>query len=311
MLLALDDQLPAAEMRLGRATQLSARQMATARDVVSLLHQFRRAEGLLSGDPKADALGFVWKALPTVSRLLLTLPADRAAEAAPTDSVLFVPLPPTVLSAFRGLPAAAPAVLLGGDAGPAIKELSRALGAHPEGTVYVLYGQLLMGEKRWAEAEEAFLTAAETPSIVPMRRTALYHAALCAAIHGRINRRDWDPVVLARALRHTRALLALGDVRPDQAEFLVQIALRTGQIDLARAIVGMWERQAPRDLEGVRWRVKVELAGGAYGRAIEAADCVLSVVPQDPVALRHRAEAIAGAREEARRLPSPDRAPPE
>jgi tetratricopeptide (TPR) repeat protein len=193
----------------------------------------------------------------------------------------------------------------------AIEELSRAVRIHPEGTVWVLYGQLLMFKGRLEEAEEAFLRGAEAPSMVPVRRAALYNAAVCAAIRGGINGSDRDVAVLDRALRHIRALLALGDVRPDQADELSIIALKTGQLDLARALVAMWERQAPTDLKAVRRRARVELEGGAYGRALEAANRVLAPWPQDQEALDCRAKAIERAREEARRLPAPDKGPPE
>jgi tetratricopeptide (TPR) repeat protein len=313
MLFALEDQMPAAKERLDRAAaHLSRRQAAGARDAVSLLNQFRHAEGLLSMDPNASVGLFALKALPAVTRMLATLPADVGEEAAPTASALFVPVPPTVMSAFRGLPAAVgPLLGLEKDAGPAIKELSAAVGIHPEGTTYLLLGQLLGTEDRWQEAEETFLQAARTPSIVPIRRPGLYLAALAQAIRARINSSSPNAELLGKALQNTRELLALGEVRPDQALYLVQIALRTDQLGLADIILKQWERKAPRDLEAWRWRAKVELAGEAYGRALKAVDRVLVVKPKDADALRVREQALAGIREQARLLPTPEKDRPE
>jgi tetratricopeptide (TPR) repeat protein len=313
LLFALEDKMPAAKEQLDRAAaHLNPRQAADARNAVSLLNLLRQAEGLLSMDPNANVAWFLAKAMPAAMRMLAALPADLAEEAAPTASALFVPVPPTVLIAYRGLPAAASSFIgLKKDTGRAIKELSAAVQIHPEGTTYLLLGELLGIEDRWEEAEAAFLKAAETPSIVPVRRGALYMAAFVQAIRGHIYDRSPDPELLGRALQTTRELLALGEVRPDQAMLLVQIAYHRGEYDLARSVLAQWERKAPRDLDARRWRAKVELAAGAYGRAIEAADRVLAARPKDPVALQFRADAQARIRDQARLLPPPEKDRPE
>jgi tetratricopeptide (TPR) repeat protein len=311
MLFALEDRMPDANKQLDlAAAHLSARQASNARDSVELLNLFRQSEGLLSMDPNANVGIFLLKATPAMFRLMAALRADVAEEAIPTESAVLVPVPPTVLSAFRGLSAGLSP--LGGPKKDAriIDELSEAVRIHPEGTTYMLLGQQLAARDRWDKAEDAFVKAAETPSIVPVRRAALYMAALSAAIHGKIYGPAPKAELLERAARHTEALIGLGDVRPDQAFFLVQIAVRTDRLDLARYVLARWERQTPKDVKAMQKRAEVELAGGAYGRAIEAADGVLALEPKDPSALRVRTQAIARIREQARLFPPVDERSP-
>jgi hypothetical protein len=92
--------------------------------------------------------------------------------------------------------------------------------------------------------------------------------------------------MMARALEKTRKLAALGGLSPQQASHLSQIAVENGDLDLARLILGGWERQAPTDLAAHRRRLAVEVKAGAYRSALQAAKKVLEHEPQDAEALR-------------------------
>jgi hypothetical protein len=111
-----------------------------------------------------------------------------------------------------------------------------------------------------------------------------------------------DEPPLRRALRNTRALGGLGKVSPEQAQFLAGIASAGRDPDLARWIVGAWERQAPQDVNAWRARAQVELRAGAYGPAPRAADKVLAVKPDDRPALDCRGEAVGLLRKQAEQL---------
>jgi predicted Zn-dependent protease len=100
-------------------------------------------------------------------------------------------------------------------------------------------------------------------------------------------------------LRHARSLVALGGVRVDQMPHLTIVALRTDDLDLARRLLSEWQQQAPGDLLALHWRAAVELKGGAYGRALEAADAALEARPGNPEALGLRAQALEQIRKQA------------
>src|SRR5204862_318438 len=83
-----------------------------------------------------------------------------------------LPLPPALARAFRDLPD--PLALAGLGVGTPEK-LARAAGAHPEGWLHLTRGALLGRRDTpagWAEAEGAFLQAAGSPSVFPVRRAA-------------------------------------------------------------------------------------------------------------------------------------------
>src|SRR5262249_49323100 len=141
---------------------------------------------------------------------------------------------------------------------------TEALRIHPEGLLYQLHGICLLRSDRFAEAEQAFLAASATPSIVPVRRQALFQAALCSWNLARGGgAAGADP--RARALRYTRELVALGAVRSFHAYYLTVIARDMNEVDLARTILADWERQAAKDdIRPMQQRAQVELLGGAY-----------------------------------------------
>jgi hypothetical protein len=62
-------------------------------------------------------------------------------------------------------------------------------------------------------------------------------------------------------------------------------------LDLARWILRSWESQAPEDLEVLLLRANVELRGGAYERALDAANKVLHKQPTNKKAAMYRSQA--------------------
>jgi tetratricopeptide (TPR) repeat protein len=309
MLFALEDKMPAAEKQLKKAEpQLTKRQTNTARDQVELLNLFCHGEEILFGD-SIDFRTYL-RVGKLVATLVATLLPDLAQVPASTNDPLLLPLPPVALKAFGCLRPAAEAMLWRRDKlDEAIKEVSHGVRLHPEGLLYVIDGLLFGMNNQWREAGAAFLKAADTPSIFPIRRRARYFAVMCDVNEaGDINKLAQNPEIMARALKHTRELVDLGGVRPDQAGILVQIALKNGELDLARSILAQWERQVPKEnIPALLNRAEVELAGGSCRRAAELANRVLKVRPKDTDAQRISSDAINKIHEQALLFPLPDK----
>jgi tetratricopeptide (TPR) repeat protein len=345
-----EDDLEGGNAVLDRARgQLDDRRLSTARSLVALLSRLRRMKGVAGGDPGGAWLQDLAGVLAGAAVLGDLQRPARAAGGPPLNSSgLLLPIPPVLFKALRRLPGALELLtrLALGDYRGLSQALSEALRIHPDGLLYLAQGQMLGLQDRWAEAENAFLAAAHTPSIVPVRRPALFaamEAAWMLAQQGasspeveRRNRlvssRGQLGAVLAsapsgplhvlpalfsqaegprhRALRHARGLVALGGVRVDQMLHLTIVALQMDDLDLARRLVSEWQRQAPGDLIALRRRAAVELKGGAYGRALEAADAVLKVRRGDPEALGLRAQATEEIRKQAPSLGAGGKSPP-
>jgi tetratricopeptide (TPR) repeat protein len=300
-LLALQDEMGAANALLEKALpRLSKPQQADARlwvESLNLLATLTKE----AGAPGVSRL----KLLPAALRLVLRLPEGMSRRPAPSTAAVLLPLPPTVLKGYGPALSAAPAMLLGrGDGRRALDEFPEALRVHPEGLLYQLYGQVLLRNGRREDAEQAFLTAFKTPSVVPVRRAALFQAILCEWTLAR-GRGAAGQELRERALANTRQLVALGGVRPFQASPLAVIAREMNDLDLARAILADWQRQSPRDLKALLQRAEVELRGGAYGRVLEMVDQILSLDAKNKQAPAYRARALEGIRRLAEKANAP------
>jgi tetratricopeptide (TPR) repeat protein len=288
------------------------RQLDGPRLMVELLVEVRELK-FWAGDPDQSFLDLAKKLAPLAPRFKAILAADQQRRPTRTRTALLLPgVPPkvvsTLLQALRpslpgvdraaGLQALrqAAALLTGG--GPTLSlGLGRVVQVHPEGSFAYCHGMTLVAEKRWAEAEKAFLQAAETPAVFPVRRGALFLAVLCEWFLAEEPAPAGRPEAWERALANTRRLLSYGDPPPFQARALIVIALKRNDLDLARWLVAGWERQAPDDLEVVRQRMVIEFKGGAYERVGQTAEKVLRRQPKDELALRYRAEAKARLRQ--------------
>src|SRR5262249_4854995 len=136
----------------------------------------------------------------------------------------------------------------------------------------------------------------------PTKRVALFCAACQEWRLAEAQGRGSDQEMLARAARHSRELLALGDLPPRQAEILSRPTLEAGEVDLARQVVAGWERQAGKDLAPLYRRLAIEMEAKAYGPALDLADRILKSRPKDKEAHRQRAAAIAGLRRQVEAL---------
>jgi tetratricopeptide (TPR) repeat protein/predicted Ser/Thr protein kinase len=265
----------------------------SARHWVATLHELQDlAKNLVDFDTP------VWSTLPTIIRLVQRLPEGMKQKAGPNTEALFLPLPPAIVSGYLRFFKLAPLLLSGWDKDPRhIEEIAGIVRANPQGLLYVLHGMILVQNDRWAEAEAVFLAAARAPSIVPVRTGALFWACACESTLAQKAPPRVAAALRARALRNARECVLLGDLGPFETEQLSRLALNQKDLDLARALLGEWERQAPRDLKVLRRRAKLELLAGAYGRVLE-----LTAKTTDKEMLGYRSQAIQHIRQQADKL---------
>jgi hypothetical protein len=143
---------------------------------------------------------------------------------------LLLPIPPVLTRAMKPLAGQWSLLLAGGGSRGMTEALDRALLVHPEGMLYMSRGITMVNQRNWVEAEASFRQAAATPSLLPVRRPALYAAAVSAF-------RTARPEVVPRGRDYTRQLMALGPLRPDQAELLVPLLQAAGEPELANLIL--------------------------------------------------------------------------
>jgi tetratricopeptide (TPR) repeat protein len=282
LLLALRGERGKAEKLLEQARrQVAAPPLGTARALTDLFLFIHQKNKELDGAPGPSPEWLVVQVVPAVLRLLAV---QRGASTA--DYLL--PLPPVSvrpLLRLKGLTYH----LVWGNYDPVIKQLERSTQVHPEGMFHYARGLLLFQRKRWAEAEQAFVTASTTPSIAHVRKPALFAAAAVTVYSmPEAPGAPGKPGPKERARKYLRALAALGGGTPESSGDLVTLALWTGDVDLARSFLGAWEERAPGSAGARHARLAVELAGGAWGRVLELTRDALARDPKDKVALRYR-----------------------
>jgi tetratricopeptide (TPR) repeat protein len=289
MILGWEEDLAAGRAALDASLgQLDARQARAARRLFDFARQFRQVAETINGDP--------FGALPLVSVRLVPVIAGTVAElrslrGGPGEAGgLLLPLPPVVTRAFHN-PAVFPALLWGGDPGPAIAELERAFRVHPDALIAFAHGVLAANAHRLAEAERAFLAAADATSLLPVQRGALAAALFC-----QWELADQETAArgerLGQAVQTAHRLIARGRLSPTQAALVASVTIEAGEYDLARGVIRDWERQAPRDVLLWRKRLDVAFRAGDYGSAVAAADTILQRLPGDADARRLRAAAV-------------------
>jgi tetratricopeptide (TPR) repeat protein len=303
---ALQDDRRATQAALERARgQLGAEQLEGARALIDLARALRGLGARLAGDPNRSLALALFQVTPAVWR---AGPALQSLAGTPEQSSgLMLPVPPVLVKALRPLARDVPGAVLGGDRERAIAALRRSVAVCPEGVLYHALGLLLVKQDRWAEAEQAFAKASRTPSLVPVERGALYCAACAAWVLSRPAGPNPDREMAERALQRTRALRALGDLDPDQADLLAGAASGLGDLDLARGILADWERRAGDDPRLLRRRLDVEIRAGAYGPAVRVADRLLEKAPRDEEVREKRSQALAALRKQASQLDKKDK----
>jgi serine/threonine-protein kinase len=207
------------------------------------------------------------------------------------DTTLFFPSP-LVLSRFiQRLPVLLAKSKVSFLSEGAIDELRKTVRGFPAGYLYLWLGNLLAEKNRLAEAEEAYRNAVEKPSPFPLEKPALVKLVFIQFELTKQAGEHHKPALRKKTLENLRRLIRRHEVPPDDAWVLVMVALAFEDVDLARSVLVSWERQKPDDLEALRTRAQVELRGGAYERAIEAANKVLRKLPADKQAASHRSQA--------------------
>jgi tetratricopeptide (TPR) repeat protein len=144
---------------------------------------------------------------------------------------------------------------------------------------------------RWADAEREGLAAADMPALAPVRRQALWMAATAEGMLGTPNRPDPDLGKRKKAVSTLRQVIALGPIQPHERVIAVKIPYNADDLGLARLLLDEWLRQSPNDLGALELLAKVELKGGAYGKAIEAARKILQKIPEHAEMLKVDKEA--------------------
>src|SRR5262249_49867602 len=138
---ALDGNLPGAHATLGRLKgQLGERQVAAARALAKLLHQFRGLETRLA-EPQ-PFFGLVVAEMPSLMQAWEVAQAFQGAqeEGAPA---LSLPLPPVLVKAYRPLAGLSLRMLLGRGLDQVIKALSDSVRVHPDALLYLALGLML------------------------------------------------------------------------------------------------------------------------------------------------------------------------
>jgi tetratricopeptide (TPR) repeat protein/tRNA A-37 threonylcarbamoyl transferase component Bud32 len=263
---------------------------ANARLWVEILPQLRDvAAGIVEPDP------LPFKQMSVFAKLMMKLPEGMSGKPVPNTSALFLPFPPALVRGYLRIAKLAPLLLLGVDRDVRrIKEVGDIVAAHHQGLLFMLYGQILVKNDRWSDAETAFLMAAQAPSVVPVRPAALFYACACEATLAKKAPPREAADLRARALRNAEERVLLGGIRLFEAERLSRYALDLKDLDLARAIIRQWRRQAPKDIVLLRRQVELELLSGAYGRVLELTDKT-----KDKDMLGYRSRAIEQIRQQA------------
>src|SRR5205085_1089534 len=126
----------------------------------------------------------------------------------------------------------------------AIDDLKRAYHVHPDAFLAFARGLIAFDADRLADAERAFLDAAEGSSLIPVRRIARFAALFC-----QWQRAGKEPAarreLIGRAVQNARKLLDLGRLPPWQAAMVATVAIDADDLELARWVIADWERQAP------------------------------------------------------------------
>jgi|SRR5579884_284842 len=306
-LLALEDNMPAANAQLARAgAQLRDKQRAAARSLVELCNQVpllgRTMEALVAADTRVSPWRLLWQTMPVVLRA-------RAALADP-EGDLFLPSTPVFRQASEDFP---PLTGLRGDLERLAERLGRLAQVHPDSLLLVARGYLLECKgtpQGWAEAEQAFLQGAEAPSIVPLRRAALFGAAACQFALARDGPAEQRVERRRQAAQGLHRVVALG-VCPELAYRCSVMAISLEEWGVAHWVQSEWERQAPRDPRLPEQRVMLAFHSGAYGRALEL---VNQMVKQNPKAAGRwetlRQETAARLRKQLEAVPPSRTAPP-
>jgi predicted Ser/Thr protein kinase/tetratricopeptide (TPR) repeat protein len=304
MLEELDGNSAAAQEVLARMrNRCSEREVAQVREVLPGLAALRSAANLRADQFGEQAGKSSFLLLPR----LLELWGAANVEASQPAAARQPPAPPIVQTAYGHVLAALNVSLKGGDEQEAIKELTEAVKIHPEGTLYYLLaithfniaaeGAKLAPES-FVEAEKAATRAIEGPSLLPIRRGAIFLAATCQGLLGSTRQAKPDLEMRKNAVANIHALMGLGPIRPLEFEIATKIANMAGDVDLTRTLLAAWEPIEPTNASVVKIRYDVELKSKNFGRAVEASADGMRLFPKDPAWRERHTQALEGLRQQ-------------
>ncbi len=258
-----------------------------SRGALEFIDQLNRAgaRGLDSNDAKA-LIGTANLLLEKLLPLRKAIASAESGVTGRTNQFAFgARIPPVLTGVFASVTKGA-LLLTFGNVEAAATQVGSAVEVHPEGALYLFHGMLLRELGQLDEAEKTLRLAAKTPSVLDWRRIALWQAAHVQWELAGMESAAPDPVMKGRAVQSVRTLAALGRLAPQMANSAARIAIGTKEFDLARSIIADWQRWDTADPRALRLRMLVEYAAGAYGPAIQAADALLALQPDDAEALR-------------------------
>ncbi len=186
-----------------------------------------------------------------------------------------------------------------------VQEIESGWRHHPEALFPVLGGMLLEQEQpNTGPRDPALLQmqarlyhlAAAAPSMIPaLGRLARYLDA--RAEFDLAGRAETNATSAGHAcVEHCRQALMDPETSLAECQAYFEFASALGQNELALELVRRMETQAPQTLITRRSRIKVELALGAYGPALEQVENLLSLDPADAWARTQHQAALAGLR---------------
>ena len=183
----------------------------------------------------------------------------------------------------------------------AVENIKLACQKHPDGLLPLAAGLLLEPRRpdhpdelrRFLRGQtDLFQMAAELPSLIPnTQRLARFMAALGQVELG-LRLQPPDPKERQAALHNLEWFRGLTNVTTVEYKACFDLAFELQAFDLAREFLSRWEPLQPGEPVVTRSRIALELASGAYGKALRLIDGLLAKDPENRWALAKRQEAI-------------------
>ena len=193
-----------------------------------------------------------------------------------------------------------------GDLDSVVAKIHSSWQHHPEATIPMFAATFLDSRHPRAGPKSLFLLkiqaelfqlAADSPSVLSsLGRTALYRAAQS---HFELANRQSTNADRNReaCLGNIRRALEIEHLSAAEGRAYFEMAFSLGNFDLAGDFLNPWELQKPGDADAFRARVRLELATGAFGNALELLDGRLAARPNDHWAIEQREHAVTRLRE--------------
>jgi serine/threonine protein kinase len=194
----------------------------------------------------------------------------------------------------------------------AIQEIEAGWHHHPEGLIPALGGMLLENQQPPNSPPVAAITqlqaqlyqmAADSPSMMPsLGRLARYLAAR-SELELATNQTLRSQSAATNCLADVRAALACPETSGAEGRAYFEIAMNLGDQDLALRWVDFLEARQPADEFTRRSRIRVEIAQGALGPALESLNQLLAADAGDPWALAQQRRVLSALKALAKSAP--------